>query len=1706
LGLANSILDSKALDNAAKFWENSNQTPVNHIDSAAHQLEDVDTEENNDSVVYGFRVKAGRAFPTNATFESSEVLDILDKLKSHSHLQPLLNSMGEHLCSDRPEDEVSNYIMDLVGMNEMELVFQIMSHRREVGKALLSLGSDSLGNGVSRPGKVTEPNGGLGGYMHVCQWLVVIMSASDEGRVGFTAEEAKRRIEENLRANEERPLFSGAAIGGDTPEYPHVYTSGSNIHGNILSMFGSKFLLPLGTQRHTNEQYQEVIIPPAKAVPPRINERRIPVGELDVLARGCFPGYQSLNRIQSIVYPTAYTTNENMLICGRSCEGKTDVAMLTILRVIDQHLSSKNNPQQLASLIRKKDFKVIYVAPMKALAAEIVRKLGKRLAWLDIKVRELTGDMQLTKAEIAETQIIVTTPEKWDVVTRKPTGEGELASKIKLLIIDEIHLLNDERGAVIETIIARTLRQVESTQSVIRVVGLSATLPNYVDVADFVGANRERGLFYFDSSFRPVPLEQHFLGIKGKSGSPMAKKNLDEVTFEKVSELVKEGHQVMVFVHARKETVKSALALKEAATADDSLESFSCIEHPQYQSFKREIGGSRNKEMKQLFEDGFGIHHAGMLRSDRNMMEKMFEARAIKVLCCTATLAWGVNLPAHAVIIKGTQVYDSARGAFVDLSVLDVLQIFGRAGRPGMESSGVGYICTNEDKLDHYLNVMTSQHPIESKLVSGIVDSLNAEIALGTVSTLQEAVSWLGYTYLFVRMRRNPFHYGISRDMIQDDPQLGGRRMELVTSAAKKLHSCGMIKFDERTDSLTITDLGLIAAKYYIRYASIEVYNEMFKPKMSESDLLVMLSKSTEFSQIQTRENEYPELEALLKNEEIVVCQLPEPKQEDTSNRRVGVSTTGEKTYGKGKGGDATNRKPSPIDTVEGKVNVLLQAFISKAQVQDFALVSDMAYVAQNGGRIIRALLEIAVSRKFASTAASLAQMSLAVEKRIWPFANPMEQFPELSRDLMHNLTTWADHLSPAELAEHNAEELGALIHMNYKHGGALLKVAKCFPHVELSARVRPLTTELLRIQVEATRKFDWNTRLHGQREPFWVWVQDEEGNHILQFSKVAFVASGNNNTKTTVKDKENVDGHISKDLPGSSKAESSSKAGGPSKANASGGVSWSAGSSKVLRTDFTIPLRVVTGTNKTLTVRLISDRWIGAVFEAPIYLADTVFPKTGQLPTPVLQLPFLPLSVFRDPRLQSTLSDYSILALNGMQTQAFYLIIQTAQNVLFAGPTANGKSTLVLSAVCKSLVSTPKWSILILTPRKRDARDVVSILRRWGVDATPASTRDFDAHRPGRAYITTPSKILEWACNNYQTISSSPFVRNLNTIVFESLESLDAEYELAIAILRHATQTIPVRFIGITAPLTDTSDIANWLAVPTRGNYSFRPQDREQDLVTSSQTFSIPHSGALFRAMAKPVYTALRSMAPVETAIVFVPAQGLCRAVVGDLVTSCGVDFNPLGFLGNGVTPDAMEPYTQRLDNKDFSDGVAHGIGVYHDRLTPRDQRLMLELYAEGTVRVLVAPRETCWSIPVRAARVIVMGTQYIEFDPEGDKELRDYTLGEVIRMQSRAVRSGAAGSFILMCQSEDRDTYMRFLESGLPLESELIENDCVVLKRWAQVMKGANLLKSPQDLLDILGHTYLRRRLAANPGYYEDGPDATNTLEKLVDLVWET
>ena len=133
----------------------------------------------------------------------------------------------------------------------------------------------------------------------------------------------------------------------------------------------------------------------------------------------------------------------------------------------------------------------------------------------------------------------------------------------------------------------------------------------------------------------------------------------------------------------------------------------------------------------------------------------------------------------------------------MDVGILDILQIFGWAGRPQFDKSGHGIIITSHDKLAHYLSLLTNQFPIESNFVSQLADNLNAEISLGTVSNVEEAIVWLSYTYLYVRMRKNPQVYGIKYQELREDNTLVAKRRAISNDAAKNLDKARMIIYDE---------------------------------------------------------------------------------------------------------------------------------------------------------------------------------------------------------------------------------------------------------------------------------------------------------------------------------------------------------------------------------------------------------------------------------------------------------------------------------------------------------------------------------------------------------------------------------------------------------------------------------------------------------------------------------------------------------------------------------------------------------------------------------------------------------------------------------------------------------------------------------------------------------------------------------------------
>lgn len=114
---------------------------------------------------------------------------------------------------------------------------------------------------------------------------------------------------------------------------------------------------------------------------------------------------------QSKLHKTCLFSDENILLCAPTGAGKTNVAMLTMLREIGKHVNEDGT-------IRADEFKMIYIAPMKSLVQEMVGNFSGRLAAYGLKVGELTGDSQMSKEQIANTQLIVCTPEKWDIITR----------------------------------------------------------------------------------------------------------------------------------------------------------------------------------------------------------------------------------------------------------------------------------------------------------------------------------------------------------------------------------------------------------------------------------------------------------------------------------------------------------------------------------------------------------------------------------------------------------------------------------------------------------------------------------------------------------------------------------------------------------------------------------------------------------------------------------------------------------------------------------------------------------------------------------------------------------------------------------------------------------------------------------------------------------------------------------------------------------------------------------------------------------------------------------------------------------------------------------------------------------------------------------------------------------------------------------------
>lgn len=1353
-------------------------------------------------------------------------------------------------------------------------------------------------------------------------------------------------------------------------------------------MANAKCQLPQGSYRVQKKGYEEVHVKPFK--PPDVSpEDLVPLSKLPDWCKEAFPGATRLNTVQSKVYPTAFHEHsENMLVCAPTGSGKTNVAMLTILNVMSQ-FRLRDGSFDLAG------FKIVYIAPMKALVQEVVQSFSLRLASYNVTIRELSGDVNLTKAQVDETQIIVTTPEKWDIITRKAGDQRAYTQLVRLIIIDEIHLLHDKRGPVLEAIVARTIRQIETTQEHIRLVGLSATLPNYEDVAIFLRVNPEKGLHFFGNQYRPVPLEQSYVGVTDKKAIKRFN-TMNEVCYEKLMENAGKN-QVLIFVHSRKETMKTASTLRDLAMQNDTLAKFLHEDSASREILQAEVDSIKTQEVKDLLPYGFAIHHAGLPRTDRKLIEDLFADRHIQVLVSTSTLAWGVNLPAHTVIIKGTQVYNPEKGMWDELSPMDMMQMVGRAGRPQYDKSGHGIVITQHSELQYYLSLNNQQLPIESQLLSTLPDLLNAELVLGTIQTRQDAVNWLGYTYLYVRMMRAPRLYGISPDEAEEDKLLEQRRVDLVHSALMLLDKHNLIKYDKRTGSVQVTALGRVASHYYIKHPSIATFNDHLKPMMSDIELLRLFSLSNEFKYIPLREEEKVELAKLVE--------------------RVPVPV---------KGG---------TDEASSKVNVLLQAYVSKLKLDGFALLSDMVYVQQSAGRIMRAIFEICLRRGWAALALRALNWCKMIDKRMWASQTPLRHFKGLNEEVLRKVEkkdfAWERYY------DLSSNEIGELIRFP-KMGRTIHKLVHQFPKLDLSAYVQPITRSCLMVELTITPDFQWDQRVHGRAEPFWVFVEDVNGEQILH--QEMFV----------LKERRAEEEHT---------------------------------------LNFTVP--ITEPLPPQYFIRVVSDRWINAQTLLPVSFRHLILPEKYPPHTELLDLQPLPLTALRYPEAEKLYAAQGLKVFNPIQTQTFSTLYSTNDNCLICAPAASGKIVCAEFAVLRMLAndSDPVKRCVYVVPHPSTAKERFTewsykfgkVLGYKVAELVGESTSDVKILEENNVVITTPEK-WDLMSRRWKTRKS---VQEVRLFVVDELHLLDSDIgptlEAVVSRMRYISAQVekPIRVVAMAASLANARDVGEWIGAGNTGLFNFSPNVRTVPLEMVIQGFDIHHRATRLLAMSRPVYQSIKHYSPDKPVIVFVPDRKQARMTAIDLLLHAASDDKPKRFLH--VSDETMRPHVAAARERSLKQTLEYGVGFLHEGFNQTERAVIERLFEAGAIQVIVTTEQLCWGMTMLAHLVIIMDTK--KFDGHENRYV-DYPIHDVLQMMGRASRPNIdqSGMCVLLTQNSKKEYYKKFIYEPLPVESHLDQ-------RMADHMNAEIVMKTienKQDALDWLTWTFYYRRLSQNPNYY--------------------
>jgi len=595
----------------------------------------------------------------------------------------------------------------------------------------------------------------------------------------------------------------------------------------------------LGAEDSAIINLRDIELPPEDYVHTKIDPK--PLLPLSALKNPTYEKFYEgvltkFNKVQTHVFEKLYTTDSNVLVGAPTGSGKTIIGELAMLRAFS------TRPKE----------KVVYIGPLKALTKERLKDWSNRLPRsLGKSVVELTGDFTPDMNALKKADLVITTPEKWDGITRH-WEHREYVQQVALLIVDEIHLLGQERGPVLEAIICRMRMIASKLNKKIRIVGLSTALANARDISNWLEI-KPSGVFNFSHTERPVPITVQVDGFMERAYCPrMATMNKPAYSFINQHSY---KNPVLIFVSSRRQTRLTSLDLISYSSQQQMIKKqFLRISEEEMEGIVKRIN---DEHLQHTLSYGIGMHHAGLTENDRKIVEDLFVNQKIQVLVTTSTLAWGVNFPARLVIVKGTEYYDHKVKGYVDFPITDLLQMIGRAGRPQYDDRGIAYIMAQSEKRDFYQRFLYEPFPVESSLHKHLEDHINAEIAGGTIKSFQDCMNYISKTYFYTRLVKNPIYYGASQSKSADavNEFLG----KLVSEILNNLQAAGCIRVGEKY-SIKSTELGDIASFYYISHKTVHMFSNRLRSfkLLGESflPLLELLTDAVEFDGLPVRHNE----------------------------------------------------------------------------------------------------------------------------------------------------------------------------------------------------------------------------------------------------------------------------------------------------------------------------------------------------------------------------------------------------------------------------------------------------------------------------------------------------------------------------------------------------------------------------------------------------------------------------------------------------------------------------------------------------------------------------------------------------------------------------------------------------------------------------------------------------------------------------------